>query len=591
MGFAFRYIKPYKWKVVLTIFIKILGTVAELFIPYALEYMLDTAAVNKNVKELIFCAAIMILLTCVLVGANALGNTMAIRTASKAAYTMRKDLFWKSLKLSGRTFDEFTLPSITSRMTADSYNVQSFYVMFQSFAIRNPLVLIGGLIISMMMDRGIGMILLIIAPITLALLVFLAFKGIPLYEIVQKSIDEISRIMRENITGIRVVKALSKESYEESRFDRANQTMIRRDRKASLVTAVPGPLMMLILNVGLVLCVYVGAVRVNEGATEPGVILAFLTYFNMILFGCMGLSRIILMMSKATASAGRIRSVIDQPEELLPIQESEAAHTGSEASIVFDHVSFAYDSLADETDEEGFAGEEKGKAIYDISFEIPRNGSLGIIGPTGCGKTTIINLLMRFYDTEEGHIFIDGKDIRSFHLRELRRKFSTVFQSDMVFADTLEENIKFGRDVDDTMMRRAADSAYALEFIENYENEFQFMSAAHGANLSGGQKQRILISRALAGNSEILILDDSSSALDYKTDAGLRQAIRDNYNCTSIVIAQRISSIMSLDQIIVMNEGRIIGKGTHEQLMKECPEYVDIYRIQMGEERSSWQDQ
>ena len=583
MKFAFSYLKGSGWKVALTMFIKVLATFAELFIPYALEYMIDTAAPAKDIRGVVLGGVAMLILTIMLVSFNIGANLLAVSTAKTAAYKVRKDLFWKSLKLSGKTFDEFGLPSITSRMTSDSYNVQDFLRMFQSFGIRAPLMLIGGIIVAMIMDRGLGTILLIIAPITVIAILLLSFKGIPLYDKVQKSIDEISLVMRENITGIRVVKALSKEKHEIRHFGEANERMTKRDRRASTVMALPGPVMTLFLNSGLVLCVLVGANRVNAGITEPGVILAFLTYFNIILQGAMGLSRVLLMMSKATASANRVQEVIMQPEELVTIPESEAAHTDSTAKIVFDDVSFMYGEDS-KMGSEGFAGEERQKSLSNISFEIPEGGSLGIIGPTGCGKTSILNLLMRFYDTTEGHIFVDGRDIRTYDLAELRRKFGTVFQNDTIFADTIEENIKFGRDVSDEKMKEAAKDAFAAEFIEDYEDDYKHMSAAHGANFSGGQKQRILISRALAGDSEILVLDDASSALDYRTDAELRRAIRENYNATSIIIAQRVSSIMSLDQIIVMDEGRIIGIGNHEELMASCQEYVDIYKIQMGEE-------
>ena len=584
MKFALRYCKPYALVIIFTIFVKTAATFAELFIPYVLEYMIDTAAPAKNWTGVFLGGAGMLVLTLLLVGLNIGANMMACNTARQAAYKVRKDLFWKSLKLSGKTFDEFGLPSITSRMTSDSYNVQDFIRAFQSFGVRAPLMLIGGIIVAFMMDKGLGLILGVIGPVTVIILIVMAFKGIPLYDKVQRSIDEISLVMRENITGIRVVKALSKEKHEIGRFAQANVTMNKRDRRASTIMSLPSPIMTLFLNIGLVLCVYVGAVRVNAGITQPGVILAFLTYFNMILNGALGLSRVLLMLSKASASAYRIQAVVDMPEELTAISADQAAHTESDAFIVFDDVSFRYgdDSKMGNTD--GFVGEERLKALNHISFEIPKGGSLGIIGPTGCGKTTIINMLMRFYDAQEGHIFVDGRDVRTYDLTELRRKFGTVFQNDTVFADTIEENIKFGRNVSDEKMKNAARDAFASEFIEEYEDAYQHMSSAHGANFSGGQKQRILISRALAGDSEILVLDDSSSALDYKTDAGLRQSIRENYDCTSIVIAQRVSSIMSLDQIIVMDEGSILGIGTHEELMKNCREYVDIYKIQMGEE-------
>ena len=343
--------------------------------------------------------------------------------------------------------------------------------------------------------------------------------------------------------------------------------------------------MTLMLNTGLTLVVLVGAIRVNNGQTEPGAILAFLTYFNMILMGIMGLNRIFLTMSKANASANRIAAVVRTEETLSALPEEEAAHTDSDAYILFDDVSFRYGEDSKDGGTTGFAGENRQMSLENVSFAMKKGGSLGIIGPTGCGKTTIINLLMRFYDTTNGHVFIGGKDIRTYDKDELHRMFGVVFQNDVIFADTLAENISFGREISEEAMRNAVADARAAEFVEAYEDKYQHRASIHGANLSGGQRQRILISRALAADPDILILDDASSALDYKTDAALRKAILEHHSgTTTIIVAQRVSSIMSLDHILVMDEGRVIGQGTHEELLRSCPQYQDIYKTQMGEE-------
>ena len=375
------------------------------------------------------------------------------------------------------------------------------------------------------------------------------------------------------------------------RFEAANKQMAVDDMKAGMVMALPGPIMTLFLNVGLTIVVIVGARRVNAGEIKPGVILAFLTYFNMILMGVMGLNRIFMMMSKADASAKRIQAVVDSEEELTAISEEEAATTTRSGYIVFDHVDFSYegndeDVMAKESDGENqkFAGMERENCLYDIDFEIKKGESLGIIGATGSGKTSIINLLMRFYDTTKGHVFVDGKDVRTYHKDDLHRMFGVVFQNDVIFADTLHENIAFGRDVSLDEIYQASEDAKAREFIEDYEESYEYRAEIHGANLSGGQKQRVLIARALVAKPDILVLDDSSSALDYRTDAALRKAIKEKHqDATTIIIAQRISSIMSLDHIMVLDEGRIIGYGSHEELMESCLMYQEIYRTQMGE--------
>ncbi|MCC8101687.1 MAG: ABC transporter ATP-binding protein/permease [Clostridiales bacterium] len=605
MKFMLSYLKRYRWMVAAGISLKILGTVLELLIPYVLEYMIDEVAPTERMSLVLVWGAVMLALAAATRFASVTANRLSVKSAKSATYEIRRDLFWHSLNLSGNQTDQFGLPSLTSRMTSDSYNVQSFLQSGQAVGVRAPIMLVGGIAITMTMDVGLASILCVMAPIMLIVTVSVSMYGIPLYDKVQQSVDEIVRIMRENITGIRVVKALSKEDYERRRFGAANETMTRRERKAGVVMALPGPLMTMALNIGLTLVVIIGAIRVNNGVTKPGVILAFLTYFNMILMGVMGLNRVFMMLSKATASAKRIEAVIVQPEGLAAFPEAQAAHTDQKCFILFDHVSFHYGEASGKPDDvkqtstAGMAASAKMKqteppvqavhdgiqmSISELSFAMKKGGSLGIIGATGCGKTTVINLLMRFYDPTEGHVFVDGKDVRTYEKDDLRRKFGVVFQNDVIFAESLAKNIDFGRSVDEEGIRTAAANARAQEFIEAYDDTYQHQAAIHGANLSGGQKQRVLIARALAAHPEILVLDDASSALDYKTDAALRKVIREEYrDTTTIVVAQRISSIMSLDDIIMLEEGDVIGHGTHEELMASCPKYREIYHTQMGE--------
>ncbi len=585
MRFIFSYLKKYRGMIVAAMTIKSIAALGELMLPYVLEHMVDDV-VPRQSRALIFgWGAVMIALAVFVRQTNVKANRMSTKVAKESIYEIRRDLFWKSLGLSGNQVDEFGLPSLNSRMTSDSYNVQNFIRSFQAMGVRAPILLIGGIAITLTMDVGLASVLCILAPIMVGLVVWVSWKGIPLYEKVQESVDDIVRIMRENITGIRVVKALSKEDYEVRRFGEANEQMAGKDIRAGIVMALPGPLMTFVLNVGLTIVVVVGAVRVNGGVTKPGVILAFLTYFNMISMGVMGLNRVFMMMSKANASAARIAAVVHAQDELVPLPEEEAAATEREGYIVFDHVGFNYGRAQGEEHFPGravgrFDGQGRQKSLDDIDFSMKKGGTLGIIGATGCGKTTIINLLMRFYDTDEGAVFIDGKDVRTYDKDALHRMFGVVFQNDVIFADSLKENIAFGRDVSPEQMDAAAADARARDFIREYEDTYEHKAVVRGANLSGGQRQRVLIARALAAAPDILILDDSSSALDYKTDAALRKAIREHHaDTTTIIVAQRISSIMSLDDIIVLEEGKIIGHGTHDQLLESCPMYQEIYRV------------
>ncbi len=586
MKLIWKYIRPFRRFILAVMLIKLAGTGTELLIPYVLEHLLDhVVPAADSALPVVVWGGIMLLLTVITRILNITANRMSVRVARNSTFAIRRDLFHTALNLSGSQTDQIGLPSLISRMTSDTYNVQSFIRMIQTMGIRAPIMLLGGTAITLAMDSGLAVILCVMAPIMILLVCLVSWKGIPLYNEVQRRMDVLVRRMRECITGIRVIRALSREDLEERRFREANGRMTRQEVKASVIMSLPGPIVTLFLNVGLTLVVLIGARRVNSGQTAPGVILAFLTYFNMILMGVMGLNRIFMMMSRANASANRIGEVTGLPEELTLLSEDQLAEAPGKEMLLFDHVTFSYD--ADDSGESRgqFLGEERQQCLKDISFRVRKGGSLGIIGATGSGKTSIVNLLMRFYDPQQGHVFVDGRDVRGYAKDDLHRKFGVVFQNDVIFADTVRENVVFGRDVSDPMLQAAARDAMAREFVELYEDAYDHEAAIRGANFSGGQKQRLLIARALAANPEILILDDASSALDYRTDAELRRAIREHHGqSTLVVIAQRISSILSMDEIIVLHEGEIIGRGSHADLLTSCPEYREIYRTQMSEE-------
>ena len=581
MKLIFRYLGRYKTAVALAIFIKLLGTLSELTIPYIFEHIVDDVVPSGDLPQVILWGLAMFAAAILCRQLNVTANRKAVDNAHRISYELRQALFAKTANLSGAQFDAFGLPSLISRMTSDSYNVQSAAQQFQTLCVRAPIMLLGGVIVSLIMDAPLAMILVVMLPFLIAIILFVSSRGIPLYKTVQGKLDTIVRVMRENITGIRVVKALSKEDYEKRRFASANDDMTRSDIKASSIMAIPGPFMQLCLNTGLTLVVLIGAGRVNNGLMKPGVILAFLTYFNMIAMGVMGLNRIFMSLSKASASADRIDAVLqtETDDDILP--EAQGLVPSGDEFIRFEHVSFSYGE--DSGEREGFHGEAREKALEDISFAIRRGESLGIIGPTGCGKSTIVNLLMHFYDAGSGGVFVDGKDVRTYEKDALRRRFGAAFQNDMIFQDTLRENVDFGRALSETALRQAVEDAMAAEFVDSLPEGLDFQAAIKGANLSGGQKQRLMVARALAADPEILILDDASSALDYKTDAAMRKAIAENHkDSTLIMIAQRVSSVMNMTKILVMDNGRCIGYGSHEELVRSCPAYREIYEIQMG---------
>ena len=576
MRLIFRYLGRYRGAVALAVLLKLIGTMAELLLPYILEYMIDEVVPLGRLDRVLLWGGLMFAATLLCWSFNVLANRKTVKNAHQISYELRQELFCKTANLTGDQFDQFGLPSLISRMTSDSYNVQTAVQQFQSLCVRAPTLLLGGVIMTMFMDLPLATVLLVLLPLLLGIAFLVSAKGIPLYDHVQQRLDTVVRIMRENITGIRVVKALSKADYETSRFDRANQAMTGDDIHASTVMAIPSPLMQLCLNIGLTLVVVLGAWRVDQGLIQPGVVLAFLTYFNMINMGVMGLSRIFITLSKASASADRMDAVLqaDTTQRVLPFQEAKAPAGGG--FIRFERVGFSYGGPAAE-------GSGREKVLEDISFTLQKGESLGIIGPTGCGKSTILQLLMRFYDADEGGIFVDGRDVRTYEKDELHRRFGVVFQNDMVFQDTLRENIRFGRGVDDAAIGQAVQDSMAAEYISGLDGGLDYPAAIKGANLSGGQKQRLLVARALAGRPEILVLDDSSSALDYRTDAAMRRAIGQDYaDSTLLLVAQRVSSVMSMDHILVLENGRCAGYGTHEELLRSCPAYREMYETQMG---------
>ncbi|MBO4887851.1 MAG: ABC transporter ATP-binding protein [Firmicutes bacterium] len=587
MKLLIRSIKPYLGAFWLAIFLKFLGTASELLLPYILEHMVDHVVPSKNLTMVIAWGLLMFVAAVLCRTFNVQANRRAIFNAHNVSYDVRQALFEKTANLSGKQFDGFGLPSLISRMTSDSYNVQQAVQQFQTLCVRAPIMLVGGVFFTLSMDWKLSLILILMIPFLLAVVLYVSSHGIPLFTKVQQRLDTVVRIMRENITGIRVVKALSKSDYEIRRFGEANDQMMKSDIHASQIMAIPWPFMQMSLNIGLVLVIIIGARRVNAGEMQPGVILAFLTYFNMITMGVMGLNRIFMSLSRASASANRIDLVLQTEIDQTILSEDEVEKPSGDEFIRFEHVTFTYDAPEEEEQAAEFAGGEREMALTDVSFEIRKGESLGIIGPTGCGKTTVINLLMRFYDVDpktgcSGAVYVDGRDVRTYDRDELRRKFGVVFQNDTIFQDTLRENINFGRGLSEEQIRQAVEDAMAAEYIDGLDDGLEHEAAIKGANLSGGQKQRLLVARALANDPEILILDDSSSALDYKTDASMRKAINAHHqDSTTIMIAQRVSSIMNMTKILVMDNGRVIGYGTHQELLESCPDYRSIYEIQM----------
>ena len=576
------YLRPYYGRMAVGFLIKFIGSIMDLFIPWILAYVIDTVIPTGRIERIYLWGVVMLLCSILAVSFNIIANRMASRVASDSTQHLRHDLFAKTMYLSARQTDGFTKPSLISRLTTDTYNVTQMVGRIQRLGVRAPILLVGGILFTMALDPALSCVLLLVLPVLATIMIAVSKKGMPLYRRLQSAVDQFVCLVREDIAGIRVIKALSKMEYEKEKFDKINKMVVTCERNAERTMAVLNPAMNMFLNLGLVGVILVGAFRVNQGLSEVGKILAFMTYFTVILNTMMSISRMFVIMNKAVASAARIEQVLACGEDLATQEETEqreneeeglveaGAKEAQKAEIVFEHVTFSYN--------------KKEPNLRDISFQVKKGEMLGIIGATGSGKTTLASLLMRLVDVDEGRILVAGKDVRNYEKRALREKFGVVFQNDTIFEDSIYENVRMGRNLGREELEQALMYAQADEFArEKIETEGEMLDI-RGANLSGGQKQRVLIARALAARPEILILDDSSSALDYRTDARLRKQLREHFqDTTTIMIAQRVSSVMHADHILVLEDGEMIGYGKHEDLLAGCQVYREISQSQTGE--------
>lgn len=580
MKYVFSRLRPFYAMMSLGLVIKIAGTLMDLILPYILAHLIDDVVPIGKMHEIILWGTIMVI--CALFGmiGNVTANRMASAVARNSTRELRYTLFRKILSLSAAQIDEIGVPSLESRITSDTYHVHQMVGMVQRLGVRAPILLIGGIAVTMMFEPALTMVIVAILPFMIFAIWGLSRLSVPLHQRVQKENDQMVRVVRENVQGIRVVKALSRISYEIKRFCQVKDDLTKSEMAAGRVTASSGPLMSICLYVGQTAVIIFGAYRVANGMTETGKIIAFLSYFTLILNAMLAISRMFVMLSKGIASANRIAEIIDYPTDLALLPEETANgvidEDASEAEPIplvdFRNVTFSYSGMQPQ--------------LENISFRLYAGNSLGIIGATGSGKSTLIRLLLRFYDPDRGQILIRGRDIRTIPSEERYTMFGAVQQNDTVFAISLKDNIDLWRGLSDDQITAASKVAQADGFISEKENGYQALAAVKGANLSGGQRQRLMIARALASKPSVLIFDDSSSALDYKTDADLRNAMNRTLDpgVCRIIVAQRVSAIMDCNEILVLDQGRIVARGTHEELLDACSIYREISESQMGGE-------
>ena len=583
----FAYLRPFMGRMSVGLTIKIAGTLVELALPYILGMILneiivsyaDSGDTEGGLRSILIWGGVMAVCAVAALVFNIVANRMAAYVAKDVATAIRHDLFDATMRLSCAQADGFTVPSLESRLTSDTYNVHHMVGMMQRLGVRAPILLAGGLIVTLALDPILTLVMFSVMPLIVLTVYIVSKRGVPLFRDSQQAGDAMVRVVREDAQGIRVIKALSRKGYEQSRYETVNQGLMKTSLSAAANMAISNPLINLLLNVGLVAVMAVGAVRVNNGLCLPGTIISFIQYFTILSNALLSITRIFMMFTKGTASMDRICEVLDARGQ----DNTEAATEGSmtlpasvDRYISFESVTFSYRGKVDNA--------------RDVSFDLPKGGTLGIIGATGSGKTTLLSLLMRFYQVPVGNgtIRIDGRDIRTMTPAELRSHFGIAMQNDFLYAGTIEDNIRFGREISHDRVVRAATMAQAHEFISKLADGYDHKLTVKGTNLSGGQKQRLLIARALAGEPDILVLDDASSALDYKTDAALRRALREDAEArsealtTTVIVAQRVSSIKHADLILVMDQGAVIGCGTHEQLLDSCAVYGEIAESQMG---------
>jgi len=581
-------LKPYWLSIIGVMVFVFLQSLSELYLPTLMSDIVDTGVVNGDVNYIIRIGGWMILIAVMAMISSVLGSYLAAKTATGFARDLRTKVFTKVESFSLEEFDEKGTASLIVRTTNDITQIQQLALTLLRMFLRAPLLFIGGIIMAVLKDAKLSLILVVILPILTMIILLVAKKGMSLFKSMQIKLDQLNLVLREYLTGIRVVRAFNREIYEKKRFHKANLDLTETAKKVNTLMAVLIPLMMLILNLAIVAIIWFGSIRINNDGMQVGDLMAFIQYASQIMFSLIMLSMMLIMLPRALVSAIRINEVLDvEPKIKDPVISKEGKseienslksegiikEKGKRGYLEFDEVSFCYQGAEE-------------PAIKKISFKSNPGELTAIIGSTGSGKSTLINLIPRFYDVTSGRILIDGVDIRELTQEKLRDKIGLVSQKVVLFTGTIAENISFGNPhLSRDEMIRAAEIAQASEFISAMKQTYDSQIAQGGTNISGGQKQRLAIARALAKHPEIYIFDDSFSALDFKTEAKLRVAIKkETKNDTVLIVAQRVTTVMSADQIIVLDEGKIVGMGKHQDLIKTCEVYREIVASQLSEE-------
>ena len=565
-----RFLKQFKKEVLIGPVFKLTEAVFELIVPLVMAQIIDVGIANGDRGYVLRMGGVMVLLGLVGLGCALICQYCAARASQGFGTVLRSEMFRHINTLSHGEIDQIGTPSLITRITNDVNQLQLAVAMLIRLVVRAPFLVIGATVMALLLDWKLACIFFVAAPLMALVLYLVMSRSIPFYRIIQKKLDRISLITRENLSGVRVIRAFSRQEKEKERFAQASEDQMSTSIAVGRISALLNPLTSAIINLAIAAVIWFGGFRVDAGGMTQGEVIAFVNYLNQILLAMIVVANLVVIFTKAAASATRVDEVLELHPSIVNRVSRPAQEVKGSPEIAFDAVSFAYPDAG-------------AYSLSDISFTVARGQTLGIIGGTGCGKSTLVNLIPRFYEVSQGSIKVDGVDVRDYPMEQLRGKVGIVPQRAVLFSGTLRQNMQWRKqDATDEEIWQALETAQAASFVRKMPDGLDSVILQGGKNLSGGQKQRLTIARALVGEPEILILDDSASALDFATDAALRQAIakfsaeRGN-RMTTIIVSQRANTVRYADQIVVLDDGKAAGIGTHEQLLESCQTYREIY--------------
>ena len=570
------YLKDYKKESIIGPLFKLLEATFELIVPVIMAHIIDIGIKNQDTLYIWKMGAVLVIFGILGLTCSLLAQYFAAKAAVGFGTALRHDLFWHIENLSHAEVDKAGSSTLVVRMTSDVNQVQSGVNLVLRLFLRSPFIVVGALVMAFTINWKAAMVFVVTVPLLAFVIYGIMVITIPLYKKVQRELDEVLLTTRENLTGVRVIRAFRTQKLERETFEHKSDVLMAIQMHVGKISASLNPLTYIIVNAGIIAVIWFGGIQVNVGNMTQGEVIALVNYMTQTLLALVALANLIITFTKALASAGRINEVFAMKPGIVDGNEKESAVQQTEepkTAVSMEDVTFYYQ-------------ESKEPAVEHISFTAKKGETIGIIGGTGSGKSTLVSLIPRFYDVTEGRVFVNGKDVREYKVENLRSKVGMVPQKAVLFHGTIRDNMKMGReDASDEEIFAALKTAQALEIVENKPGKLDTVLSEGGKNLSGGQRQRLTIARALVRNPEVLILDDSASALDFATDANLRKAIaEDTNNMTVFIVSQRAASIMHADKIIVLDDGQMVGCGTHQELLKQCEVYQEICYSQFSKE-------